>query len=189
MDDTLGVRGRQGIGDLLNDVQRRARFERRPGSRTPGEGPTSQHLHDQERDPVRGNVEVQDLNDMGMPQRGHDVRLAPKAGQGVRVSHQAGKQHLDGDLRVQPQVGCHVDIAAPSAREKPIDSIGPVEDGTYRQYPGRHAREPTGSARRSTRRSAFRFRCRSPRSHPRTSQARASPPLARRTRPPRSIRR
>ena len=65
MDDALGVGGGQSIGDLPNDVQRCAWFEGRPRSGTPGEGPTSQQLHDQERDPVRGNVEVQDLNDVG----------------------------------------------------------------------------------------------------------------------------
>ena len=36
-------------------------------------------------------------------------------------------------------MGCDVHVAAPSAPKQPIDSIGPVEDGTYRQYSERHA--------------------------------------------------
>jgi hypothetical protein len=49
-----------------------------------------------------------------MSQRGHDVRFALQAGQGLSVPRQAGKEQLDGDLGAQAQVSCHVDIAAPS---------------------------------------------------------------------------
>ena len=80
-----------------------------------------------------GDVEVQDLNDVRVSQRRHDVGLLPQAGQVAGLPGQAGVENLDRDLAAQPLMGRHVDVAAPALGKRADDAIAAAQDRPHRR--------------------------------------------------------
>ena len=71
-------------------------------------------LHDEIRQTVERGVEVEDLDDVGVAQRGHDLRLATKPPERILVGQQMRPQDLHGEAPGQSRVRRLVDLAHPS---------------------------------------------------------------------------
>ena len=121
MDDALGVRLLQGLGDLLRDLE----------GFVDGYGAPRQalleilalhQLEGEEGLPV-GLLEPIDGGDVRVVEGGEEVSLALEAAQALRVVGHFGRQHLDRDLAPQRGVGRAVDLPHPARSEGGRDAV------------------------------------------------------------------
>ena len=96
-----------------------------------------EQLHDQVIHAAVGDVEVEHLHDVRMPQGRGYLRLLPKPGERLAIPGEAGSEHLDRERPRQARVGRKVDLAASPLRERAHDPIRLLQDRTGREGPDR----------------------------------------------------
>ena len=136
MHDAALVGRVKGLGDLLDDVDRAARIEGRARSDQVRERHALEQLHDQVMHAAVGDVEVEHLHDVRMPQGRGYLRLLPKPGERLAIPGEAGAEHLDRERPRQARVGREVDLAASPLRERAHDPVRVLQDRTDREARG-----------------------------------------------------
>ena len=100
-----------------------------------------------------GDFETVNRGDVGMVQGGEQARLALQPGDALRIAGQRRRQHLDGDLSMQPRIERAIHLAHAARIERPEDAVRP-ELGVRRPSPalrGSRWRNPGTPTRRSPR--------------------------------------
>ena len=125
MDDALGVRGVERVGDFDGEREQRVQFHRPPGDQML-QRHALQKLHGDERLAVL-LADVVDGADVGMIQRGSRLRFALEAAERLGIAGDFVGQELEGDETAQPRVFGLVDHTHPAAAELPDNAV--VRDG------------------------------------------------------------
>jgi len=117
------VRGREPLGDGGPDL------EGSPGGeRAAIEGGTQRLAFEKLRDRV-GNAtltaKVMDGEDVRMRQRGDGPRFALEAGEGIVISMESIRQHLDRDFPQKARILCPIDLPHPACTQRRDDLVGP----------------------------------------------------------------
>ena len=121
MDDAAGVTGRKPLEKLRTE----------PGDLTlvvcARRDPVGQRLardvFHHEQISVTDRLEIVDRGDVGVVETRQRQRLLPKPAARLLVAEQAGRQHLDRDLAVQPFVLGQVDFAHPACADQRNDFV------------------------------------------------------------------
>ena len=122
MNDPLLVSGLERVGDLPRDPDRIV-CRHRPIGNELGERLTLDELEHQGAhavllfDPVNGG-------DMWMVQRRERLRLALEPRQALGIGREGLRQHLQGNLAVQPRIARAIDLAHPARAEGGDDFVG-----------------------------------------------------------------
>ena len=80
-------------------------------------------LHD-ERPGAARPFEAVNVRDVGMVQRRQDLRFAFESRQPLGVVGKGGREHLDGDVAIEPGIARAIDLAHPSLAQFGGDLIG-----------------------------------------------------------------
>ena len=122
MDDALGVRRLETLGDLDEERQRLLEWDRAALDAI-GECCALDHLHGQE---VRrlGLLEAVDGGDVGVVERRQHPRFALEASQSFGVGADVFRQCLDRDVAPELGVACAIDDAHASRPEGGDDLVG-----------------------------------------------------------------
>jgi len=111
VDDTLRVRGRQRVGDLLGEVEQPLGRQRTLAQEV-AESPALQQLHDDEGPPaVLRNVV--DSADPGMAEGGRRPGLPPEALESLSVAGEGFREELERHIAAQTGVPRPIDLAHP----------------------------------------------------------------------------
>ncbi len=121
MDDALGVRRGQRVGDLHRGLEKLF-FRQRAGFNALLQRAALEQFHHHERVPVL-LADVVDRADVRVVQRGRRARLALEAFLGVRVTEELLGQHLDRNLPAQPRVLGQVNLAHPALTDLLRDAV------------------------------------------------------------------
>ena len=121
MHDRLLVRGLEGRGDLLRDLERLGDGQPSPFQAL-GQVFSLYELEDEEGPPVRF-FEAVDRGDVRMVQRGEQLRLASETGQPLGIGHHLDGQDLDRHLAAELRVGGAVDLAHPAGADRSGDAV------------------------------------------------------------------
>ncbi len=121
MDDSLPVRGVEGLGDLRAILQHLRQRQRATGQRV-GQRFAVDQLHHQVVAALL-LADVEQRADVGMAQRGDRLRLAPEAGEQRGVGGEVGRQHLDRHLAVEARVPGAVDLAHSAGADRRGDLV------------------------------------------------------------------
>lgn len=105
MDDVLLVRCLEGFGHLAGDGEEFVKGDRRGGDAI-GKGGAIDEFHD---DGALFNAEYG--SDVGVIERGKDLRFAGEAGETIGVSGEGIWKDFDGDIAIELSVGGAVDSA------------------------------------------------------------------------------
>jgi hypothetical protein len=79
--------------------------------------------------PLGRQVEIEDLNDVGVPQRRGHLGLAPKALEDLLAAAHLGQQDLDGVAAGEAGVAGLVDLPHSTGPDQADDAIGIGEQG------------------------------------------------------------
>jgi hypothetical protein len=123
MDDAVAVGRVQGAGDLSDHLSHLRRCEPVSGPHPLAQVRAFDEFHGQEGGAVLGNVEVEHLNDVGVPQARHHLGLSAEAQDGVFVAGVLLVQRLDGEQPRQARVRCGVDLAHATSPQRMQDLI------------------------------------------------------------------
>ena len=137
MDDTGGVRGPERGGDVLEDRERLAGWERPLAGDPLLERPPVEELHREERDPpLRSLVkaEVEDPADVRVRHLPGEEDLAAEALAGLLLAR--GAQRSEGDDGAELEVLGLVDVAHAAAPEGATDAVAAREDRPGSQRTG-----------------------------------------------------
>ena len=121
MDDVVLVRRVECVGNLSRDVQRLVERNRALGDAI-RERRTVHQFHD-ERAYAIGLFEAVDRRDIGMVERGEDVRLTLEARQSVGVQRERIRQDLDCHVTLQLRVACAIHFAHAAGAKQTGDLI------------------------------------------------------------------
>jgi hypothetical protein len=123
VDDPLGVRGVERLGDLSRDGQRLVRWHRPP--RNPvGQRRTLDELH-HERPRGSALFEAVDLRDVRMVQRREQLRLALEPGEPLGIVRERLEQHLDRNRAFEPRVARSINFSHATDTKRSGDFVGP----------------------------------------------------------------
>jgi hypothetical protein len=115
--DTERVRGAQRrsrrLGDANGGVEGHRTHVREAGL----EIDAVEILHDEVRQPLARGVEVEDLDDVGVPQRRHDLGLAAESRDGLLARQERDAQDLDREAPGEADVCGLVDLAHPTVSD------------------------------------------------------------------------
>lgn len=121
MDDASGVRGLQRIGKLDCPAQQVGQGQRPAGDAFAQRG-AIEVLHRNVSLSV-GFAQVVNGADIGVVETRGRLRFAPKAGEGARITGDRGRQELERDLTIEPDVFRQVDLAHAAAAELAHDAV------------------------------------------------------------------
>ena len=122
MDEAFLVRRVQGVGDLLEDVDRALRLECAFVGHELREVGALDIAHGEEQHAVVVAC-VEDRNDVGMVERSRDPRLPKEALTEAVVLGELGGDHLERDLSPELDLLRPVDGAHPSATDECLDPV------------------------------------------------------------------
>jgi hypothetical protein len=129
--DPAEVGGVQRLRDLRHDRHGLADVEPAGGLDPLGQRLAGHELHDQVVGPAAvGQVvlaAVEDLDDAGVPQGGHDPRLGTEAGDEVGVGDQRRQQDLDRDLTAEDEVLGTPDVAHAARGDTLVQAVPTAE--------------------------------------------------------------
>jgi hypothetical protein len=123
MDDALGVRRLERVGDLVGDAERL--LERHRALRDAiGERRSLDEFHDQGRR-APGSFQAENVRDVGIVEGGEDFGLALESREPLRVAGHRRRQYLDRDLPLEARVGGAIDLAHAAFAEQTENLVGP----------------------------------------------------------------
>jgi hypothetical protein len=126
--DALGVRGAERVGDLASDAERAGHRERPLAAQEPREVDAIDELHHEVGVPLGAVPEVDDLDDVRVPDGGGGLRLAVEAGERLGVAGEVGAQDLHRHGASDGQVTGAVDDAHAPAGDHGLDGVAAAED-------------------------------------------------------------
>ena len=134
VDDAGAVRGLERRAHLAGDGQRLV--ERDPAlGEASGQGLPHQVLQHDVRLPGGKGVEVQHLDDVGMPEARGDLRLPAEALEHLVAAGGGVEEHLDRHvLAREPEVLCRPHRAHATAPDESLDSVGLSQDRTHVEH-------------------------------------------------------
>jgi hypothetical protein len=134
VDNAGAVRGLEGRADLPGDGQRLVQLQA-PGGEPAGEGLAPKILEDDVGLTGGKGVEVEHLDDVGVPEPGGDLRLAPETLQHLLAAGRRVEQHLHRDvLAGQSQVLGRPHRAHAAATDESLDAVGLAQHGTHVEH-------------------------------------------------------
>ncbi|PCC67600.1 hypothetical protein NAEX_00607 [Nannocystis exedens] len=136
VDDAVLVRGREGAGDLLADVDDPLPGERPLARDGGGEVLAFEPLHDEEGGAAVGLAEVGDLDDVGVGDDGGGAGLLNEALGDAGVVAEARLDDLHGDGSIEQEMGAGVDGPHAAGAEAAIDAVTAGEDAPEQRVGG-----------------------------------------------------
>ena len=130
MNNAAVVGGFERFSDLLRDGQALRKWQRAPGDPI-GERPAFDEFEDQKL-PALDFLEPVDRADVGMVERGEELRLAPEPADAFGIVDKAWRQRFQRDITIQPGVARAIDLAHPSDAEQRTNLVGP-QPGSRRE--------------------------------------------------------
>ena len=145
MDDALGVRCLERVGDLTGDVQRFG-DRQRPARQPLGEVLARDELHHERLEPVH-LLEPVDHADVWMVQRGEHPCLAFEAHDVFGIVSERAREDLDGYVASQPGVARAIHLAHPAGTDQSWISNAPSRRRSSSARAAAGPRGPAGSLR------------------------------------------
>jgi hypothetical protein len=133
VDDPFLVRRLERFGDLPRDRQSLA-HRQRAAPQALGEVLALHELEDEERRAL-GLLDAVDGGDARVVERGEQLRLAPEAGEALRVAGHLGREHLDRHVARELRVGGAVDLAHPTRADRGGDTVVRERAADQARYP------------------------------------------------------
>ena len=121
MDDALGMRRRQPVGNRRRNLDRLAPRQRTP-SRSAREGCAFEQLHHGERNAI-GDGELVDRQDAGVGERRDGARFGLEARAHQRIGRDVRRHHLQRHFAPEPGIPCPIDDAHPARADGGLDLV------------------------------------------------------------------